>query len=229
MAKKETKRQRKEVAKARRLEMQRKAARRRKMRKVYSFALVILIVGAIVAAVVLSNKKSADDFAQQNSTINATAATLGCGADPFGVVKQFPNEGRNHVPTAVKYSTNPPTSGDHLGQWGNTGVIPTQPQEEMYVHNLEHGHVGIWYDPARLPATVKATLEDFTSKNATFTFMAPRANIGGAVLALASWQHSLGCGPGMQNDPTNARKLAQAYFDAYSHKGPEDVAGTPRK
>jgi Protein of unknown function (DUF3105) len=47
--------------------------------------------------------------------------------------------------TPVKYETNPPSGGDHWGQWvafkKYTQVVP----REMYVHDLEHGAVVLAY------------------------------------------------------------------------------------
>jgi hypothetical protein len=48
--------------------------------------------------------------------------------------------------TPVKYATNPPSGGDHWGQWAafkkySATIVP----REMYVHDLEHGAVVLAY------------------------------------------------------------------------------------
>lgn len=51
--------------------------------------------------------------------------------------------GAVHVATCtpVKYATNPPSGGDHWGQWAAFKKYTLQVPREMYVHDLEHGAV----------------------------------------------------------------------------------------
>lgn len=43
------------------------------------------------------------------------------------------------------YSSNPPTSGPHYTTTTKAGVYSEQAADEFMVHNMEHGHVIIWY------------------------------------------------------------------------------------
>lgn len=72
--------------------------------------------------------------------------------DPFGD-RCVPNEGDTHVPTGTRvlYRTNPPASGGHYNAPGLSPAVPgvydtDAVQPEVWVHNLEHGHVVILFD-----------------------------------------------------------------------------------
>lgn len=56
---------------------------------------------------------------------------------------------RTHVPdgTEIKYSTNPPTSGDHYAAPETGGIKESEIQDGKAVHNLEHGYIWITYRP----------------------------------------------------------------------------------
>ncbi|HEX6989280.1 MAG TPA: DUF3105 domain-containing protein, partial [Bacillota bacterium] len=68
-------------------------------------------------------------------------------------VEEFPSEGAQHVAegTEIEYRTSPPTSGPHYDrpaspQFYEPGQVPAAGH---LVHNLEHGHIVIYYDPDR--------------------------------------------------------------------------------
>jgi hypothetical protein len=81
--------------------------------------------------------------------------------------------GGTHIPAGQQgtgYTSVPATSGQHWntadspGPWG---VYTTaQPQERM-IHNLEHGGIVIWYQPALLDATGLASLTQFVQQQIT--------------------------------------------------------------
>ncbi|MBF8282349.1 MAG: hypothetical protein A2W37_10930 [Chloroflexi bacterium RBG_16_63_12] len=54
--------------------------------------------------------------------------------------------GQPHAP----YNSNPPTSGPHYEQAAEVGFYDQAPPDEQLVHNLEHGHVIIWYNCGEL-------------------------------------------------------------------------------
>lgn len=112
-----------------------------------------------------------------------------------------------HVDGDVDYSlhSNPPTYGDHHGFDPNgidvnpgetprtTGIYTTPQPEEDLIHNLEHGHVWISYDPEQITDGDLQLLEQLVLDGS------PNANGGGVgviltprpdnddVIALASW------------------------------------------
>lgn len=106
-------------------------------------------------------------FNERQSETQAAAAPEGVPAGEAGCdpVEEHEEEGNKHVAggTEVQYEASPPTSGDH---WPpelvtDAGFYPDAVPEESLVHNLEHGQVVIWYDPAAT-SDVKDNLEKFT-------------------------------------------------------------------
>ncbi|MEO8251043.1 MAG: DUF3105 domain-containing protein [Chloroflexota bacterium] len=114
----------------------------------------ILVLGAVVLAVVL---------------------LFGGGSSPdgSGVGKRQVDAGRNHIAEGTAggpYTSVPASSGPHWtsanspGPWGVR--TNAQPQERM-IHNMEHGGVIIWYQPAKLDAAGVTTLKDFVNQQVT--------------------------------------------------------------
>ncbi len=56
--------------------------------------------------------------------------------------------GRKHVQIGeqVEYNSNPPTSGDHYGEWIRAGVYDEPTDDRNLVHSLEHGYVIMSYN-----------------------------------------------------------------------------------
>jgi len=200
------------------------------MRRVYSLGVVALAVLAVVGAVLISRAA--------NASARADAATLARsgGCEP---PKSFPMEGRTHVsyPQTVSYKTDPPTSGNHYigsptlpaGQQRpdltaptSTGVHDTQIPNEVQVHNLEHGHVLIQYQPNVAPAVIPR-LQALASKDSSWVIVAPRQNAT-AKIAFTAWTIKQVC-----NDPTNPNmiKVAQTFIDRFKNQGPESIPGQP--
>ncbi|MEO2011815.1 MAG: DUF3105 domain-containing protein [Pirellulaceae bacterium] len=127
------------------------------------------------------------------------AGLLGTRTD---LVAGAPAITRTHVTTVVDYDgfSNPPTYGPHHGflldAQNNsitprpTGVYSTEQPDEDLVHNLEHGHVWISYNPNLLSAIDKAALEQLVQDGGTNSgvILTPRSQNTSAI-ALASWAH----------------------------------------
>jgi uncharacterized protein DUF3105 len=213
--KKETKRERREVAKQRRLEEIRRRQRKAQMRKTLMIAVIAVAVlgavGGIIAAKAASNRNKA--------LLAKIAKSGGCDA-----IKTFSNEGASHInpPATVKYKTNPPTSGNHYPSPANTGILSPAPQDEQLVHNMEHGHVIFWYKPDLDPAIITA-LQNIVKKSSTRLILVPRSQMD-APLVFTSWQHMQSC-----PSPTSTTPLvAQKFADDRKGKGPEgDRPGQP--
>jgi hypothetical protein len=111
---------------------------------------------------------------------------------PGGPVETLPT--REHVPdgTAVKYLTNPPTSGDHWAQAATWGIYPSRPPaDERLVHNLEHGGVIISYNPTKVDAATVDKLKVLTrdlQKSRVCIILTPRDSIqDDKPIALTAW------------------------------------------
>lgn len=55
--------------------------------------------------------------------------------------------GYQHIPSEQErdYNSNPPTSGDHNGEWVSPLGVYEQMPDDKLIHNLEHGHVWLSY------------------------------------------------------------------------------------
>ncbi len=137
--------------------------------------------------------------------------------------------GGQHIPDSSQgtgYTSVPPTSGQHWinadspGPWG---VYPTaQPQERM-LHNLEHGGVVIWYQPAVLPAADLTALTQFVQQQITTErfkmILVPWSGADfGHPIAVTSWNWLL------YLDTADLDKI-RAFTDAHYGEAPEPFGG----
>jgi len=85
------------------------------------------------------------------------------GQSACRVVKttNIPVASANHVALCsdVAYTTNPPSGGDHWGQWAAFKKYTTPVPREMYVHDMEHGAVVLSYRCDEACPDVVAALE----------------------------------------------------------------------
>ena len=148
----------------------------------------------------------------------AAAKAAGC------VVKSFPLEGRDHTTAKVTYKTNPPTSGNHNPDPAQDGFYPNgAPPKERNVHALEHGRIELQWKPGA-PQNVINTLEAIFNEplkgKSGYHQLLYENNTGMPFeVAVASWQHYLGC-------PTwnaNVIDAVRSYREQYVDKGPEFI------
>jgi hypothetical protein len=136
-----------------------------------------------------------------------------------GVVEELPDQGNQHVQqgTSVEYDTDPPTSGSHYPIWADTGFHTEPIQYEILVHNLEHGNIVIYYDPAKITNETTEALGQLTSQY-TGTWDAviavPRQDDQFEVI-LTAWNHRLRLESWDQ-------EMADAFIDEYRGRGPEN-------
>ncbi|MPZ86957.1 MAG: DUF3105 domain-containing protein [Nitriliruptorales bacterium] len=148
LSKRERQKQRREAKLVRERARQTRARRKR--------LLIVAAVAAVALAgvgVVIGNQVSARQ--QRQATIAAAEARLGeVGCTP---IEEQPEMERGHLtePDAmaasdpdVIYPDRPTTSGPHLAVVGLTGVYDKPIDERLLVHNMEHGYVVLYYDPA---------------------------------------------------------------------------------
>jgi len=110
-----------------------------------------------------------------------------------------PPVSQEHVTTAVDYSGFPsaPSYGQHHGAIAGitprpTGVYTTAQPDEDLVHNLEHGHVWISYNPTLITSADRIALEKLVTDGGTDTgvILTPRAK-NAATIVLTSWTRQL--------------------------------------
>jgi hypothetical protein len=163
-----TKAERRDEARLRREEIQRKMAKKRRGRLLGGIALVVA-AGLIVALVVLQPFAGEDTQAKASDLLKqapAAAKTAGCTAvqtipayngisdvtDPkyvdqthIGSTAEFPTG-----PKLSTYPSVPPVSGPHAPIPPGpipAGVYSEPPDIYRAIHSLEHGATIIWYDP----------------------------------------------------------------------------------
>lgn len=132
-------------AKIAELQRQAKAAERRRTLTIVGAAgVVVALMGGAVAYAIVS-----DDSRVPNGPIASIGVAAGAAScDP--VTDDKTTGSGQHVEGTVKYSTVPPTSGEHnpAPEFPSRGFYTAQdrPQMEKLVHNLEHGYTVLWYD-----------------------------------------------------------------------------------
>ena len=174
MAKKSTDRDRK--AKIAEMQRQAKAAERRRTLLIVGTAVVVvaLIAGAVGFAILRD-----DSRVPGGSLTSLGVAASAASCDPPTTDKATgnsvhvgPGTDKANV-TRVKYSTVPPTSGEHFA----TPEFPARdfytgddrPKMETLVHNLEHGYTVLWYDSTasdKQQATLKAVAKQAKASDA---------------------------------------------------------------
>jgi hypothetical protein len=117
-------------------------------------ATAVVVFAAVVVIVVIATHKSSSSSASDRYRLPELPA-----AKQITGVSYHIEPNHNHVATAVKYDTSPPTGGNHSQIWADcAGTVYTSAiANENAVHMLEHGAVWITYKPG-LPATQVAKL-----------------------------------------------------------------------
>lgn len=162
----------------------------------------------------------------------------GNGVDPSGIeaeplpdrgndtllrnVTTYDNLSRNHVETGatIEYPFEPPVGGRH---WPATEVRDagfyeeTQPYEAL-VHNLEHGHVVIYYDENALSDDAENSLREFAAAHTgdfTSVVVVPNPKDDPkSSFVLTAWGHRL------RMSDYNPR-IVRAFLAEYLGRGPE--------
>lgn len=118
--------------------------------------------------------------------LNLTGKTISNPSSELG--EEIPILGRGHVSEGIKvaYNSNPPTSGDHWPQPAEWGFYDyDEPiQDEILVHNLEHG--GIWISYSDFDKETDSKLKVIAEKYPQAVIVTPRPQ-NDAKIALASW------------------------------------------
>ena len=146
-----TKAERKEQARRERIELQRKAARSRRNRRVLVIGLAVLVAGVAVFAF---TRPGTDVPSPQEILANVEDARTQAGCDEIEDVGPYQPraQDRAHVapeamPPLTTYASTPPASGPHNEITFGAGVYSSAPPIERVLHSLEHGAAVVWYAP----------------------------------------------------------------------------------
>ena len=125
------------------------------------------------------------------------------------------DQGRTHVPeleAGFKYNTVPGTSGEHSNQTVVYGVYDQQVSEINYVHNLEHGAVGMFYGPD-VPEETVARMQEYYNQDPRGLIMAPDDRLGDQI-ALTAWTH-------IAKGKTFDEEVFDTFIEEFGFRGPE--------
>lgn len=138
------------------------------------------------------------------------------------------DNGNQHITPGVAgtgYTTRPATSGPHWfsadtpagaspARWG---IYNDPLPDEVLIHNLEHGGIGIHYDcPSGCDELVNQ-LEDLIPRNRAQFIMSPYSGMESQI-AITSWRHHLFLGE------FNEEQILD-FIDAYQDRAPESIPG----
>lgn len=136
-------------------------------------------------------------------------------------VQTFDNLDRSHVGSGqdVNYDHVPPTGGPHYGGVVRPGFYEQRQPLGDLVHNLEHGHVVIYYDPAALDAEAEESLREYVT-----TYTDPWASVvvvpnprddPESAYVLTAWEHRL------RMDDYD-EDVVRAFLAEFLGRGPEN-------
>ena len=211
-----TKRERRDEARKRRLEEIKRRQRRARMRKVYTVGTIAIVIVGLVAWIALAKANSGKAY----KDFNKLALANGCSTleNPRVLAGQ-------HItpPAKGSYDTDPPTSGEHYNIAGvapaNTGVHTTPVQNELQVHNLEHGHIVVQYEASLDPAVLAAITAEVNT-DPSWYLLAPRENMP-APLVFTAWGHLEKC----PSPTVDTVKVLHEFRHLFKNKGPENAGG----
>jgi hypothetical protein len=195
-----TKAERREEARLKREEIQRRMARRRRNRSIGLGFVVVAVVAVVIAVFLTSggsgghaNIASAADLLKQ-----APAALKSAGCDPVQTTPNYANapgadpsidhahigsaSGVATAPALSTYATIPPASGPHNPVPLPPGIYTSPPDIYRTIHSLEHGAVIIWYAPGTTGKALDALLAFYGQPQSD-------ANIGQAKIIVAPYDY----------------------------------------
>ena len=156
----------------------------------------------------------------------ATAAKLPQAAKAAGcVLRNPPDEGNTHLlpsQATPKYKSNPPTSGNHDPVPLANGEYDAPITNFRHaVHSLEHGRIEVQYKPD-LSETDQLTIKGVVDEDFRDVILFQNPNMPWQV-AVAAWDHYLGCKTYNDKVPDAIR----AFRDKYRDHGPEPSSIQP--
>ena len=207
-----------EKQRRRQIEDEREAARRRAARKrnFLTWGVVVVVASLVVVLIALEKKK-------ESGPVGVDQTAAGC------TEIETPEEmTANHVDdgTAVQYSTDPPTSGDHWLDPAPSGFNPPSsvgdPPTERLLHNMEHGQIIFWYRPDS-PQTVIDDLEgyfDSTTGGAAILGQPYETVPASYNFTMTGWGASQSC-------KEVSEDIINAFREEFQGRGPEQIPGIP--
>jgi type II secretory pathway pseudopilin PulG len=162
--------------------------KRRRQRTLLWTGVAVLSLVALVALILILGR---DEPQATNKAVAAAALQAGRQAAGSQGVKTYPSAGRNHISANQQpsnWNSNPPTSGDHLGNPLPPGIYGNDQDPRALVHNMEHGYVVILYKG--IPSDQVEQLTKFVdARDGSKLVLAPYSGLPSNGVALAAWQN----------------------------------------
>jgi hypothetical protein len=118
-----------------------------------------------------------------------------------------------HTRETVSYESAPPVSGAHAPGPAACGIHAQPIQDELQVHMVEHGAVGVQYRPDAFDLETIRQIEELVGGYDSFTFSAPYLEME-TPIAVSSWARL------MRLDTFDEDAVRQ-YIEEFRDKGPE--------
>jgi Protein of unknown function (DUF3105) len=192
---------------------------RRQKAIIYAAAGAGLLALALVLVLVFTGGSSGGGDAR------ATLEDAGCTVQIVDAVENRSDHSDVPTPTTkVDWNTDPPSNGRHYGQTIIFGAYDEPLQQQLLVHNYEHGAVGIQYG-SRVPAATVQQVRDFYDGDPNGIVLAPYPKLGDQI-ALTAWRDATP-GEGDKGEGVVAKcpgfdeGAFDAFLDAYGFQGPE--------
>ena len=140
-------------------------------------------------------------------------------------VEEQDEEGSSHTDQAVKYTANPPTSGDHDPVAAEEGEydLGNPPDLEQSVHALEHGRINVQYkagSPANRIAQLRGMVDEEVKGEKGYKTLLFQNQTGMTpAVAATAWQNALTC-PQWNDRVFDAIRL---FREEFVDKGPEFI------
>lgn len=190
--------------------------------------LLFAIAGAVILAVVvvggvLAFSGGGDGEGDARTTLENAGCTL-------QIVDAFVNESDHSdvatPETKVDWNTTPPSNGRHYGATAIFGAYDEPLQQQLVVHNYEHGAVGIQYG-SKVPQETVEQLREFYDSDPNGLLLAPYPSLDDKIALTAWWDETPGEGEGDKGKGVVAKCTEfdegafDAFLDAFGFQGPE--------
>jgi hypothetical protein len=132
-----------------------------------------------------------------------------------------PIQGQQHIAldqSHPPYNSDPPTSGWHYAEPAEAGFYESSLPDEQLVHNLEHGHVIISYDCARVAdcEDVKTDLRGLVDRFQRWKIVAVARENADAAIALTAWGR-------IDKMDSYDEDRVDAFVKRWRNRGPENT------
>jgi len=136
-------------------------------------------------------------------------------------IETYEHSNREHVPAGqdIQYPREPPTGGPHYAGVTQPEFYERPGEYGQLVHNLEHGHVVVYYDPSAISSDAEESLRQFTERYAdtwaaVVVVQNPKENPESDYV-LTAW------GARLRMDDYDV-DVVEAFVDEYIGRGPEN-------